>query len=47
MVDAILALGGEKVTFTVLAGEGHLIAGGVYARADMPVWMFEQRRVGK
>lgn len=43
MVDAIQALGGEKVKFTILAGEGHLIAGGVYARTDMPEWMFAQR----
>ena len=47
MVAAIEALGGEKVKFTVLAGEGHLIAGGVYARTDLPVWMFEQRAVKK
>lgn len=47
MVDAIEALGGEKVKFTILAGEGHLIAGGVYARSDMPIWMFEQRAVKK
>ena len=47
MVDAITALGGEKVTFTVLTGEGHSISGGVYARSDLPVWMFEQRLVKK
>jgi predicted esterase len=47
MVDAITALGGEKVTFTVLAGEGHSISGGVYSRSDLPVWMFEQRLVKK
>jgi hypothetical protein len=35
------------VKFTILTGEGHLIAGGVYARADMPIWMFEQRAIKK
>lgn len=44
MVDAIKALGGEKVEFTILKGEGHSISGGVYARPELHQWMFEQRR---
>ena len=43
MVDAITAAGGEKVKFTILQGEGHLIASGVYARAELHEWMFQQR----
>ncbi len=44
MVDAIQALGGEKVEFTILKGEGHSISGGVYARPELHTWIFAQRR---
>ena len=44
MVKAIEDAGGSLVKYTELPGEGHLIAGGVYARSDLPVWMFEQKR---
>jgi predicted peptidase len=47
MVNAIQALGGEKVKLTTLVGEGHLIASGVYARPDLHQWMFEQRLPAK
>lgn len=44
MVDAIKALGGVKVEFTILEGQGHLIAGGVYARPELHRWIFAQRK---
>ncbi len=44
MVDAIKALGGEKVEFTILQGEGHSISGGVYARPELHRWIFEHRK---
>ncbi len=44
MVKAIEDAGGSLVKYTELPGEGHLIAGGVYARSDLPVWLFEQKR---
>ncbi len=44
MFEAIQALGSELVKYDELAGEGHLIAGGVYARADLAPWIFAQKR---
>ncbi len=44
MFRAIQALGGERVKYDELVGEGHLIAGGVYAREDLAPWIFAQRR---
>jgi predicted esterase len=43
MVEAIRATGGDKVIFTILEGEGHLIAAGVYAKADLHEWIFQQK----
>ncbi len=43
MVEAIEAAGGTKGQLTVLAGEGHLIAAGVYARPELHEWIFAQR----
>ncbi len=47
MFKAIQAAGGELVKYDELAGEGHLIAGGVYARDDLAPWIFEQKRAEK
>lgn len=44
MVDAIESAGGEKVKFSILEGEGHLIAAGVYAKPELHEWIFAQRR---
>jgi predicted peptidase len=44
MVEAIQAAGGEKVKFTILEGEGHLIAAGVYAKPELHEWLFLQNR---
>lgn len=43
MVEAIKASGGEKVQLTILEGEGHLIAGGVYAKPELHEWIFAQK----
>lgn len=43
MVEAIKAAGGTKVEFSILAGEGHLIAGGVYAKPELHEWIFKQK----
>ncbi len=43
MVDAIIAAGGEKAKISILEGEGHLIAAGVYAKPELHVWLFQQR----
>ncbi len=43
MVEAIKAAGGEKVQLTILEGEGHLIAGGVYAKPELHEWIFAQK----
>jgi len=44
MFKAVQAAGGEFVKYEELAGEGHNIAGGVYARDDLAPWIFEQKR---
>ena len=46
MVEAIRAVGGEKIEYTELAGEGHLIAGGVCVREDLAPWIYAQSRGG-
>lgn len=43
MVDAIVAAGGEKAKISILEGEGHLIAAGVYAKPELHEWIFQQR----
>jgi dipeptidyl aminopeptidase/acylaminoacyl peptidase len=43
MVEAIEAAGGALAKLSVLEGEGHLIASGVYARPELHEWIFEQR----
>ncbi|MCB1064176.1 MAG: prolyl oligopeptidase family serine peptidase [Verrucomicrobiae bacterium] len=47
MFQAIQAVGGELVKYDELPGEGHLIAGGVYAREDLAPWIFAQKRPAK
>lgn len=44
MVDAIKAAGGELIEYSELVGEGHLIAGGVYAKPELHEWIFAQRK---
>ncbi len=43
MVEAIKASGGGKVQLTILEGEGHLIASGVYAKPELHEWIFAQK----
>ena len=43
MFKAIQAIGGELVKYDELTGEGHNIAGGVYAREDLAPWIFGQK----
>ncbi len=43
MVDAIKAAGGTRVEFSILEGEGHLIAAGVYAKPELHEWIFTQK----
>lgn len=43
MVEAIQAAGGTKARLSILAGEGHLIASGVYAKPELHEWIFSQR----
>jgi predicted esterase len=45
MVDAIQAAGGDKVIFSILEGEGHIIASGVYAKPDLHTWIFQQKLI--
>lgn len=47
MFKAVQAAGGEVIKYDELAGEGHNIAGGVYARDDLAPWIFEQKRAEK
>lgn len=47
MFAAIQAAGGERIKYDELAGEGHIIAAGVYARDDLAPWIFAQRRGGE
>ena len=42
-VAAVKAAGGTLINYTELAGEGHNIAGIVYARSDLHDWIFAQR----
>lgn len=44
IVKAIEAIGGEKIKYTELTGEGHGITGIVYAKPELHTWIFEQRR---
>ena len=46
MVNAIKSAGGEKIKYTELAGEGHLIAGGVCEREDLAPWIYQQKLAG-
>src|SRR5690606_2260979 len=43
MVEAVKAAGGTKIELSILAGEGHLIASGVYAKPELHAWIFAQR----
>lgn len=43
MIEAIQAAGGTKAQLSILAGEGHLIASGVYAKPELHEWIFAQR----
>jgi hypothetical protein len=43
MIEAIKAAGGTKAQLSILAGEGHLIASGVYAKPELHEWIFAQR----
>ncbi|MCP5556219.1 MAG: dienelactone hydrolase family protein [Verrucomicrobiaceae bacterium] len=45
MFAAIKAVGGEKMKYSELAGEGHGITGVVYPKADLHEWIFAQRLV--
>ena len=47
IVKAIQDIGGEKIKYTELAGEGHGITGTVYATPELHTWMFEQRRAAE
>ncbi|MCB1204037.1 MAG: prolyl oligopeptidase family serine peptidase [Verrucomicrobiae bacterium] len=43
MIEAIKAAGGTLAQLSILEGEGHLIAGGVYAKPELHEWIFAQR----
>lgn len=43
MIEAIQAAGGAKAQLSILEGEGHLIASGVYAKPELHEWIFAQR----
>jgi len=43
MIEAIKAAGGTKARISILEGEGHLIASGVYAKPELHEWIFAQR----
>jgi predicted peptidase len=43
MIEAIKAAGGTKAQLSILTGEGHLIASGVYAKPELHEWIFLQR----
>jgi len=43
MIEAIKGAGGSKAQLTILEGEGHLIASGVYAKPELHEWIFTQR----
>lgn len=42
MVEAIKKAGGTLITYSELAGEGHLITSIVYPRVDLAEWIFKQ-----
>lgn len=42
MFEAIKAAGGTKAILSILEGEGHLIATGVYAKPELHEWIFSQ-----
>ncbi len=44
MFQAIQAIGGELIQYSELAGEGHLISGGVYAKPELHEWIFAQKK---
>ncbi len=44
MFKAIQAIGGTRVKYDELAGEGHSITGGVYAREELAPWIFAQKK---
>lgn len=44
IVKAIQDAGGALIQYSELAGEGHLIAAGVYARPELHEWIFAQQR---
>lgn len=44
MNQAIREAGGELIQYSELAGEGHLIAGGVYAKPELHEWIFAQKK---
>lgn len=46
MIEAIKAAGGTKAQLSILEGEGHLIASGVYAKPELHEWIFQQRLGG-
>ena len=45
MFQAIQGVGGERIKYSELAGEGHLIAGGVYAKPELHEWIFAQKKL--
>ena len=47
IVKAIQDIGGEKIKYTELAGEGHGITGIVYSKPELHTWMFEQTRAAE
>lgn len=44
LVSAIKSAGGKKIKYSELAGEGHLIAGGVCNREDLCSWIYLQSK---
>lgn len=44
MIEAIKSSGGTLAQLSILEGEGHLIASGVYAKPELHEWIFAQRR---
>lgn len=43
MIEAIKAARGDLAQLTILEGEGHLIASGVYAKPELHEWIFAQK----
>jgi predicted peptidase len=44
MVEAVKAVGGERMNYTELAGAGHLITATVYPRTELRDWIFAQHK---